>query len=330
MPVSPVPTDATWTSRPDIAETVMEASLSMNMEGMIGGLVMPVYEAKRQGGEFPIIPRSVLFQMAETIRANGGSYNLIGIKYGKGNYSTEDHGLGSPVDKRLAAMVEDYFDAEVETAEIVRNIVLTNYEQRVSDAIMDVVKYVPNGSLATWLSGGVPNSLAKPILDVEARVQSLYSRGIVANAMVMSWNTFRNLRNMQEIIDRVSSNGAGSPTKSEDITPAMLSSVFALPHIIVGKAQKQTANEGQTSSLATIWPQKYVSVCRVARPGARLTEPCIGRTFHWDGAGSKFGGAFDSWVEPNIKGTVVRMCMETDEKYIIDDANELIDTETAA
>lgn len=330
MPVSPAPNSVARV-RPDIAGSLEEVSVQMNMAGMIALSVFPVFEALLQAGTFGKLTAASLIQAADTARANGGSYNTIGMDFEDDSYATKENGLIMPIDRRNARIYKNYFDIEVASAAITMNTVLTNMEQRVADIVMNTSTFTPVNAAAAWLSSGVPSSSAKVINDVEKAVQALYDRGIIANTMVMSFKQFRNLRNMPEVIDRIVSSGAGNPAKPSDVTPSMLSAVFDIPKILVGRAQKQNAKEGQTSSLATIWSDRYVSICRTASgPTAPIEEPCIGRTFHWGEDGSNIGGTIETWWDENLRSDKVRVRMETHEKLMLSTAGYLIDTTAAS
>jgi len=75
--------------------------------------------------------------------------------------------------------------------------------------------------------------------DVEAAVHRLYAKGVIANALVVNWTQFRNLRQCEQIIERIQANGAGSPAKPSDITEQQLAEVFSLDKVIVGGGSVQ-------------------------------------------------------------------------------------------
>jgi hypothetical protein len=166
------------------------------------------------------------------------------------------------------------------------------------------------------------SATATPIDDVEAQVQALYDQGVEANALVIGWKTFRNLRNCQQIIDRINAHGAGAPAKPADVTLNMLSACFDLEHIMVGGAQYNPNNESAATGplIQPVWNNTIASVCRVCEDAQDFNTPCIGRTFHWDGDGSSIEGTFESWYDINIRGDKVRMRMESQEKLLYPNA----------
>src|SRR5690606_12564624 len=142
---------------------------------------------------------------------------------------------------------------------------------------------------------------ATPIDDVEAAVQSVWSAsGLWPNAMIINRLVFRNLRNCDQIIDRIACSGAASPTKPTDITAQLLAQVFGLERIIVAGTAKNAENEGQAASIAPIWSNEYAMICRVAETND-FQEPCIGRTFHWGEDGSEVGGTVETYRDETVR-----------------------------
>lgn len=318
--VMPAPSSQLASLRPDIKEAMMLFNLMLNIERMIGLKVFPVLEVDKQGGSFPLIKVESLLKLVETARASGGGYHLAETDFTDGAYATKENGITIPVDRRNANIYSE-FQSQVSTANFARSLVMTNMERRIAAKVFDSVKFAPTDAATAW--SDLEN--ADPIGDVEAGVQRLYDKGIMANALVMSWRRFRNLRNTFQIIDRITASGAGTAAKASDITVQMLAEVFDLQYILVGGAQYNAANEGQPVNLQPIWSDNYCAVTRVAQAGATLEDACIGRTFHWGGDGSSIDGTIETYFDEDIRGDKVRYRMETQEQVLYDQACELID-----
>ena len=318
--VSPRPSSTLASLRPDLKDALLEFDLFMNQEKMIGLQVMPVIETQMQAGSFPKIKKASLLANAETARASGGSYNQIGFEFEDDTFVTKENGLMMPIDERKKSMY-DQFGLETMYAGIVRDVVLRNMEKRIADKVFDSSTFTPTAVTNEWDD----EDNATPIDDVEARVQTLMDRGVYPNALIISEKVFRNLRNCQQIIDRIASAGAGSATKPTDITRAMLAQCFDLEKIIVGGAMTRTSADGAaTTTLAPIWSGEYAAVCRVANPGDPVSNPCIGRVFHWGGDGSSIDGTYETWWDEDVRSNKIRYRMETQERILYSDCVELL------
>lgn len=317
----PAPTPSSSVrARPDIAGSFMEYDVEANMNRAIATRVLSKLETDTQSGTFGKVTLESLLRSADTKRQSGGGYNRGSFEFTDDSYATKENGFEVPVDKRNAKIYGDYFPAEMEAAKLARQTVLVNQEVRAAGLIFDSGTYNTTAVSTEWDTVAT----AKPITDVESAVQRLYAKGIIANALVMSWSVFRNLRHVDQIIDRITANGAGQSAKPDEITTAQLSTVFTLDHIIVGGMQKNTADEGQDAVLAPVWDDEYVAVTRIAEPDAPVSELCVGRTFHWSEDGSQIGGTFESYEDVTIRGDVVRNRMDTHEKILYTDALELL------
>jgi hypothetical protein len=315
---SPSPLAAVSNLRPDITGMFEEFSLEMNAQKLIALEVFPVFEVGLQAGPFGKITLESLMKAVDTTRTSGGAYNESDFEFTTDSYATKEHGIAVPVDQRNAKIYANYFDAEMVAARLARHKVMLNLESRVAALVYDTGVFTPTAITNEWDD----HTNATPLDDVEAAVLRLYAKGIVANALVLNWKQFRNLRHCDQVINRITASGAGSPAKPTDITKQMLATVFDLEKIIVGGSQYNSAIEGQTASLSPVWSDEYAMVTRVASGG--IEDPGLGRTFHWGEDGSQIGGLMESYYWEEVRGDKVRCRMETHEKVIYSEAGELL------
>jgi hypothetical protein len=323
----PSPTSSLATQRPDLA-TFLEFDLESEKSGYISTQVMPVQNVVSQSGSFGKIPIEQLLQQRETRRAPGAGYARGNFTFGTATYATEEHGAEEPVDDREAKMYAEYFDAEQVSTMRAFSAVLRNAEERTADAIFNTTTWT-GSSLTTALTNEWDDATnAVPLTDVEAAVQKIYDNsGLWANALVINRKVFRNLRNCDQVIERIQSAGAGDATKASDVTVQMLAQAFDLPFIIVAGTSKNSANEGQAATPTQIWSGEYAMICKVAT-GMDMREPCIGRTFHWSDDGSNIGGTVESYRDEVIRGNVIRVRHDVDEVVLYPQAGHLLSNVT--
>lgn len=314
------------TSRTDISEMMVAFDLEANLQNMIGLRVMPPYDVMSQFGPFRKVNVESLLRGVETARASGGNYSQTDFKFTDDSFSTKEHGLELPLDDRNAAIYADSdFGSLLDNAILLRNQVLTNLERRVAALVFNTSTFTPTSVTNEWDDA----TNATPITDVEAAIQRLYDKGFMANALVISWKVFRNLRNCEQIIERINSGGAGQASKPEDVTVEMLARCFDLKNVLVGGSQRNAANEGATVDIDPIWSGEYAMVTRVANgPKDRLVNPSIGRTFHWAGDGSQIGGAYETYYDATRRSEIFRLRMDTQEKVLYTGCGELLDNIT--
>lgn len=322
----PSPTTALTTLRPDLA-SFFEYSLEAAKAGMVATQVFPVVEVASQAGVFGKLPVEELLQQRDTKRAPGAGYSRGTWQFETASYACVEHGAEEPVDDREAQMYAEYFDAETVSAARAFHAVIANAEQRVADAVFNATTFTSftTGVSTEWSTA----ASATPITDVEAAVQSVYDQsGLWANALIINQKVFRNLRNCDQVIDRINSAGAGNPSKAADVTVDMLKLVFDLDHIIVAGMTKNNAKEGQAFSPTQIWDDEYAMVCRVS-DSSDMRDPCLGRTFHWSEDGSSIGGTFESYRDEAVRSDIIRVRHDVDEVMLYTAAGHLLSNITA-
>lgn len=321
------PDSSLATLRPDIADSFMEFDLEMQRRGYIAHRVLPVFEVASQAGKFGRIPIEQLLQNRTTNRAPGGGYSRGNFTFTPDSYACEEHGAEEPVDDREAQMYADYFDAEQIAAMRAFDAVLTNAEKRAASLIFNATTWGSNKTAVTNEWDDYTN--ATPVDDVEAAVQAVWlASGIWPNALVITKLAFRNLRNCAQIRDRLSGGGGYASTEASRITEQELARVFDLDQVIVGGSAKNTANEGQSVSIAPVWDDEYAMVCKVATTND-IREPCIGRTFHWAEDGSMVGGMVESYRDETVRSDIQRVRHDIDEKLLYMEAGHLLENITA-
>lgn len=315
----PSPSSSLATQRPDLA-TFLEFDLESEKSGYIASQVFPVVDVASQSGNFGKIPIEQLLQQRITKRAPGGGYSRGDWEFDDASYATKEHGAEEPIDDREAKMYADYFDVEQISTMRAFSAVLRNAEQRVADAVFNTTTWTPTNVTHEWDDA----ANAVPLTNVETAVHAIYdASGLWANALVINRKVFRNLRNCDQIIERVQSAGAGDATKASDITEQMLAQAFDLPYIIVAGTSKNGAKEGQSASPEQIWSGEYAMVCRIAT-GNDMRDPCIGRTFHWSEDGSSIGGSVESYRDETVRGNVIRVRHDVDEVTLYAEAGHLL------
>ncbi len=204
----PSPSSSLATLRPDLA-TFLEFDLESEKEGFISTKVFPVIDVQSASGNFGKIPIEQLLQQRETRRAPGGGYARGNWTFTPATYATVEHGAEEPVDDNEARMYAEYFQAEQISTMRAFSSVLRNAEQRVASAVFNTSTWTGSSLTTAVTTEWSVAATAKPITDVEAAVQKIYDNsGLWANALIINRKVFRNLRNCDQIIDRINASGA--------------------------------------------------------------------------------------------------------------------------
>ena len=320
----PSPSSSLATLRPDLGGSLQEFDLAMDRAGFIATRALPVFEVAVKSGVFGRIPVEQLLQNRDTTRAPRSGYSRSNYTFTSDSFACQEYGAEEPVDDAEATMYRNYFDIEMISAQRAFDAVLRDAERRVSALLFNSTTWTGSD-----LTLGITNEWddytnATPIDDVEAAVRKIYANsGLWANALIINRLVFRNLRNCAKVIDRITSSGAGNPAKPSDVTTDMLARVFDLPYIIVAGGTENSADEGQAFAGAPLWSNEYAMVAKVAT-GNDISEPCLGRTFHWGADGSSIGGTVESYRDETVRGDVIRVRHDVQEKVLYTECGFLL------
>lgn len=322
----PFPSTQLTTLRPELGVSLQEFDFVLDRGGFIGLKIFPTKEVQTAADKFGVIPLEVILNEVNTERASNGTYNMDDIKFRDMNWSTQDRGLAMPVDHRNAKLFEDYFDAEQFTRDLVLDRVLRAMERRIAAKVFNSTTW--NGASLTTAAANDKEwsewSAALPIDDVENAREKVYDgTGMWPNALIINRKVFNNLRNCEQVLDRIASQGAGESIKASKVTVEQIANVFALDYVFVAGGSRNTAKEGQSAVVSQIWSSEYAMVACVATDD-NVANPCLGRTFHWGEDGSTIGGTVESYEAPDRRGHVIRCRMETDELVIQKECAHLI------
>lgn len=313
--------------RSDLAESFMEFGPDMLAQGFIADRVLPVVEVQRYAGNFGKIPIEQLLKNPDVKRAPGSGYNRGEYTFQPATFACQEYGHEEPVDDRQAQMYADYFDAEMIGAMRARAIIMRAAEARAAALIFNATTWT-GSDLTTGITHEWDDPTnATPINDVEAAAQKVWDgSGLWPNALIVNRKVFRNLRLVNQIIDKLKYQNYQNVNPSE-INPAAMAQVFDLDMVLVAGAPYDSAKEGQSASISHHWSDEYAMICRVATtPDPR--EPCIGRTFHWGADGSTIGGTFESYREDNKRSTIIRLRHDVDELVLYTQAGHLLSNVT--
>ena len=132
-----------------------------------------------------------------------------------------------------------------------------------------------------------------PFDDIETGIESVRSkifRG--ANTLVLGQQVWNKLKHHPDLIDRIKYGGFGK------MSLKALADLLDLEEVIVGAAGRETAQEGQTSSLDYIWGKNAWLIYKTKRPGIKQ----VSFGYHF-----QFKKRADKWYDKGREGTFVRV-----------------------
>ncbi len=320
------PTPSTAIELGVLGASLMEFDLAVNRLGFIASRVFPIFNVMKSSSKFGRVTLEALLQKQSDLRTSGSDYPRGNFRFEQDSYNTEEHGFEEPIDDREAALYQDFLDAVEISGNRAMDVVLRNMEERVKDKVFNTVVFT-GASLTTAVAVAWSDKAnSKPITDVNDAIQKVYdASGLRANTLAISWKTWMNLLDNNQVIDRIKFSGLDDPKM---VSLAAMATVFKVDQILVGGATVNTANQAQAASLSSLWDDDKAQVF-VMDDSTDLRRPTLGRTFNWTTDGGSAEGRVEMYRDERSRSQIVRARLDTDEKLLLKEAGHLLTNITA-
>ncbi|MEY2855618.1 MAG: hypothetical protein RL030_2750 [Pseudomonadota bacterium] len=292
--------------RPDIRNAVVEEwSATGELAEFTANLIAGRIDVPNAAGTLKRIPREAMTKDPNTV-GRGGDGNYQEVTWGDETftYLTKEQGLQAPIDENAKAQTSLYYDAQKAATRIVLSKLLRMHEKDVASKVFNTTTFT-GASLTTAV--GVPWSTpatATPIADVNAaKVKVRQNCGRKANALILSWTAWQNLKETTQILNRI--NGGATSDKPAFAQMAMVAGLMELDRIIIAGGIKDTAKQGQNFTAADIWDATKAMVGYV-NPSPSLYDINLCNAYNWEGDGGSFDFTVEEYWDEPTRRTVVR------------------------
>lgn len=265
-------TSATFT-RGDLLGAFEEMPLTIATIGTALLVPMPVMKDK---DVFPVVPREAYLSAPDVKRSPRSGFSRSDFEMDEGSWNCLEYGHEEPWVNSEANLYRDAFDYERVLANRGRVIVERRQEMRIAAALHNTTTFPLAGNTGHNCSNAWSSSSGDPIADVATGVRGIRARtGLTPNLLQISNRAWWDLSRLSTILDRLKYTMVpGTRVPLQD-----LANVLGVPRIVVADATYNSANEGQTGTVAEIWSSTYAFLAVVAT-GMDFQQPCVGRTFY--------------------------------------------------
>jgi hypothetical protein len=320
---------STAITRLDLSLTYQEFSLIANRSKFIGLRVLPPLGVQQEGADFARIDiASLLGKVEDTRRAPRSTYNRDSWEWTKDSYNTDEHGVEETVDD---ATVERYGDViRAEQLAVVRavNRILLRLEYDIAAAVFNTTTWSGSALTTTLGTAWTTAASADPLADIDAAHEKVSAGcGEDANTLVLTKKGFTSMIRTDRMEDLlkydasqllIAMNSGQNQNMVSDVM-AGLKSLLQVDNIIVGRGFTNTANKGQTASLARVWDNTMAMLSVVHDDGLsgdlENPMPQIGRTIFSTKNSEPLPGAdgdgdasllMDEYRDETVRGSVIR------------------------
>lgn len=257
-------------------------------DNFIANKVFPIVPVDKQSDLYFKYTKEDWFRDDAQVRADGAEAAVAGYGLTTDSYYADVYAVKKAIGDQLMANFDSPLDPLRDGAKFTAQLILNRMEaQFVSDFIKTGVWGTDYTGVASSPStnefiqwSDLANS--DPIQNIEAaKTKILSTTGFEANKLVLGYDVYATLRNHPDIIDRVKYTGRDVPDTQ------YLAQLFGLDEVLVAKAVKNTAKEGQTGSFSFSFGKSALLVHSAPNPG--LLMPSAGYSFQWRGVSEGLG-----------------------------------------
>ena len=248
-------------------------------ENFIATKVFPVVPVSKQSDKFFTYTKNDWFRdeaqrRADATESAGGGYNLS-----TDSYQADVYAFHKDIGDQTRANADAPINVDREAAEFVTGRMLLKME----------TQFVSNFfTTSVWATDSTPTNLwsdytsSDPIGDIETGKRTILSTtGYEPNTLVLGYDTFIQLKNHPDLVDRI------KYTSSQVLSESLLASLFGVPRVMVAKSLKATNNEGGSEAYAFNYGKN--ALLTYSAPSAGLLQPSGGYVMSWTGVSQGLG-----------------------------------------
>ena len=282
-------------ANPTVSQVHVDAILTnasvayiQSADNFIANKVFPIVPVDKQSDLYFKYTKEDWFRDDAKVRADGAEAATAGYGLTTEAYYADVYAVKKAIGDQLMANFDSPLDPLRDGAKFTAQLILNRME---AQFVADFIKTGVWGTDYTGVSGSPSagefkqwSDLANsdPIQDIEdAKSDILTATGYEPNKIVLGYEVYKTLRNHPDIIDRVKYTGRDVPDTQ------YLAQLFGLEEVLVAKAVKNTAAEGQTGVFDFTFGKSALLVHSAPNPG--LLMPSAGYSFQWRGVSEGLG-----------------------------------------
>jgi hypothetical protein len=231
-------------------------------DGYLADSVAPPVPVALESAAFWVYDKS-RFDVPDAKRAPRSEYARIDWTVSTDTYLTEMYGLEGEIDDDERRNAAGPLDLDVDTTEIVTDMILNNREKRVANLVMSTA----NVPLNITLSGAAQWSAydtSDPLADVATARKAIFAAtGYRPNKMLIGYQVMEVLKMHPDIKEII------KYTERAIVTNALLAAVFEVDTVLVGGVLRRSSKEGQADVLADVWGKDALLFYAEPRPSLK-------------------------------------------------------------
>lgn len=270
---------------------------------MIGGRVMPVVSVPHRSDKIATVPLGNGLSPVDT-RLAGQNAHVPELNWNISSGSTylvQDSGLMSFIPNDDVTNADAPFDVRLTTSEILADTLELMQEIEVASSVGT------SGNYASGYSSNVSTSTDKwnndasdPAQQIRTGCAKILRAPGARLVLVLGYDVFIALQSHPKILATfLSRAGSASGATPDLVNEQWLARIFNVDEVVVGRAKKNTANDGQTVSMTDVWTGFAAAVMVQERPNPKATT-AWGYQFRYRAEAMQV--QFIPWLLPGVRG----------------------------
>lgn len=240
-----------------VDKLLTQASQAYIPKGYISEKVLPRLTHAQFSGKLAKYGKSHLRIEHDRMMGKGKARRVTPIERSQTTFEIEDHGLEGLITERDFRNVERPYDARRDETLGLTTMVWLNKEKALADALTDTATIGSNKTLSgTSQLSDFSNS--DPIGEFKTARETVHDNvGEAPNTVITSWDVVNTIAYHPGILDALgfTQNRAGQLSEQE------LAKALGVERLLVGDVSHNSANEGQSASLSSVWGKHMVFAC---------------------------------------------------------------------
>lgn len=300
--------------RQDLAGSILATKL---VHEPIATAIFTPFDVGLKRGGFGKVPLAALLHRASVARAAGGSYNRSSWKFEDDSYACQEYGHEEVKDDTESKMYASVLDYEQVLAARGRGILLREQEARVQAIVHSTTNFPLSGNTGKTVSNAWSDRTnGTPVTDcADARAGVRARYGFDPDTIQISRDRWDALWQNAEIRDNSKYVMAIEAPMPDEAARAHLARMLGFRELLIGDIPYNSANEGQTASVANIWPANRAFVFKKAMT-RDIAEPSVGRTMVWQEDGGLL--YVEEYRSEDRRSDIIRVRQHLQEKLMLD------------
>lgn len=210
--------------------------------------------------DVPVIKESDVYwiydsnkRLPETFRANGSSANMDNYAMSTSSYSLTEHAIKDVITDRDYANTDAPLNLERDITEYLTDKIMLRQEYEAHKLLFTTTTFSNNATLTSATSWKYHTTTSAPIQNILSSTgKILDSSGKMPNKGITNWDVFAALKENPNLYNRI------QYVERAIITKQLLASLFDLDVVEVGTAVIDSAQEGETESIDSVWGADFL------------------------------------------------------------------------